>query len=160
MLLAEPVPSQQELDSLTNEVRRTQRECQQLEDKQNNHTDEKLAIYKQQAATASKKKEAKHEDVKKLETEKEALERLMTEKESEYMQQKGTKHMKRDDFKQYAVSLRGKNQKYRKMKKELEETRSELNVLMRTEEILKSRATDLDQFMEKLAQSKGVSGYA
>lgn len=67
--------------------------------------------------------------------------------------------MKRDDFKQYAVSLRGKNQKFKKMKKELEEVRSELNVLMRTEEILKSRATDLDGFMDNLAKEKGISGF-
>ncbi len=52
-----------------------------LEEKlrQTNPADDKLAIYKTQAATASKKKEQKAEELKNLETEKETLEKMMTE---------------------------------------------------------------------------------
>lgn len=54
-----------------------------LEEKlrQSNPADDKLAVYKTQAATASKKKEQKSEELKNLETEKEALEKMMTERE-------------------------------------------------------------------------------
>lgn len=54
-----------------------------LEEKlrQSNPADDKLAIYKTQAATASKKKEQKNDELKNLETEKEALEKMMTERE-------------------------------------------------------------------------------
>ncbi len=54
-----------------------------LEEKlrQTNPADDKLAIYKTQAAAASKKKEQKAEELKSLETEKETLEKMMTEKE-------------------------------------------------------------------------------
>ena len=45
------------------------------------------------------------------------------------------------------------------MKKELEEIRQELNVLSRTDQILKSRAGDLDSFMKNLERKKGISGY-
>ena len=62
--------------------------------KQTNPADDKLAIYKTQAATASKKKEQKSEELKSLETEKEALEKMMTEKEQQYILKKGTKYMK------------------------------------------------------------------
>lgn len=94
-----------------------------LEEKlrQSNPADDKLAVYKTQAATASKKKEQKSDELKNLETEKEALEKMMTEREQQYILQKGTKYMKRDDFRDYAMKLREKNKKYKVMKKELEE---------------------------------------
>lgn len=161
MLLAEPVTTQQELEAITNEVRRLQRECQVLEDKlkSSNPSEDKLAIYKTQAATASKKKEGKEEEVRTLETEKEALEKMMTEKEQEYVMAKGTKYMKRDDFRDFAMKLREKNKKFKVMKKELEEIRAELSVLTRTEDLLKSRAGDIDSFMAKLERQKGIQGY-
>jgi len=49
--------------------------------KNSNPSEDKLAIYKTQAATASKKKESKIEEARNLDTEKEALEKMMNEKE-------------------------------------------------------------------------------
>lgn len=83
----------------------------------------------------------------------------MTEKEQQYIMQKGTKYMKRDDFRDFAMKLREKNKKYKVQKKELEEIRSELNILSRTESILKSRAGDIDDFLKNLERQKGISGY-
>lgn len=68
--------------------------------------------------------------------------------------------MKRDDFKQYAANLRGKNQKYKEMKKALQEIKSEVTVLNRTKKILESRADDLSDFMENLERAKGIQGYS
>lgn len=124
-----------------------------------NPADDNLAIYKTQAAAASKRKENKLEEMQSLEKEKYALEKLMAEKEQEYVQTKGTKYMKRDDFKQYAASLRGKNQKYKKMKKQLEDIRSELTILGRTEQILKNKAEINEELMKKLEEQKGIAGY-
>ena len=107
----------------------------------------------------SKKKEAKGDEQKKLETEKFALEKLMNDKEAEYARTRGGKYMKRDDFKQYAANLRGKNAQYKQMKKVLSEIKAEVTVLARTEQILKSRAENLDEFMRDLEKKKGVSGY-
>lgn len=56
-----------------------------------------------------KKKEQKADELKKLELEKVALEKQMQEKEENYSKTKGTKYMKRDDFRQYAANLRVKN---------------------------------------------------
>lgn len=161
MLLAEPVTTQQDLEAITNEVRRLQRECMTLEDKlkSTNPAEDKLAIYKTQAATASKKKETKAEEAKRLETEKEALEKMMTEKEQEYVLTKGTKYMKRDDFRDFAMKLREKNKKYKVMKKELEEIRSELIILSKTQDILKSKAGDVDQVLKDLERKRGIQGY-
>lgn len=161
MLLNEPITTQSDIDKLANEVRRLQRECQTLEDKISSAdpADDNLAIYKTQAAAASKKKENKFEEMNQLEKEKYALEKLMADKEAEYAKTKGTKYMKRDDFKQYAASLRGKNQAYKKMKKQLEEVRAELAVLHRTEQILKGKADMTDELIKKLEDAKGISGY-
>ena len=79
-----------------------------------------------------------------------ALEKLMKEKESEYSKQKGGVYMNRDDFKQYAANLRGKNAQYKSMKKVLGEIKAEVTVLLRTENVLKSRADNLDDFMKSL----------
>jgi intraflagellar transport protein 81 len=82
----------------------------------------------------------------------------MNDKEAEYAKTRGGKYMKRDDFKQYAANLRGKNAQYKQMKKVLGEIKAEVNVLSRTESILKSRADNLDEFMKDLLKKKGLSG--
>jgi len=47
--------------------------------------------------------------MKKLEVEKQALEKQLRDKEESYQREKGQKFMKKDDFRQYAASLRVKN---------------------------------------------------
>ena len=75
-----------DLERLTNEVRKLQRECGALDEKlkKANPSDDKLTIYKTQASAVSKKKEQKLEQQKTLETEKVALEKLMNDKEQVY----------------------------------------------------------------------------
>jgi intraflagellar transport protein 81 len=75
---------------------------------------------------------------------------MMTEREQQYIMQKGTRYMKRDDFRDFAMKLREKNKKFKVMKQELEEVRSELNILSRTEDLLKQRAGDIDDFLKNL----------
>jgi intraflagellar transport protein 81 len=67
----------------------------------------------------TKKKDQKQQDIKKLEVEKQALEKTLADKEAEYSRTKGGKYMKRDDFRQYASNLRGKNNEYKQLKKTL-----------------------------------------
>ena len=100
LLLQEPMTTQSELERLTNDVKRLQKDCIMLEDKlkQNAPQDDKLAIFKSQAAMLIKKKEQKAAEMKKLEFEKQALEKTMADKENEYARTKGGKYMKRNDF--------------------------------------------------------------
>ena len=84
----------------------------------------------------------------------------MNDKEAESARTKGGKYMKRDDFKQYAANLRGKNAQYKQMKKVIGEIKGEVTVLARTEQILKSRAENLDEFMVDLEKKKGIAGYS
>lgn len=115
LLLQEPMTTQSELERLTNDVNRLKRDCTTLEDKlkQNTPQDDKLAIFKSQAAMLIKKKEQKATEMRRLETEKQGLEKTMADKESEYARTKGGKYMKRNDFRQYAENLRGKNAQYK-----------------------------------------------
>mmetsp|Transcript_109926 Transcript_109926/g.152083 ORF Transcript_109926/g.152083 Transcript_109926/m.152083 type:complete len:113 (+) Transcript_109926:1169-1507(+) len=83
----------------------------------------------------------------------------MAHKESEYTEKKGGKYMKRDDFKQYAANLRVKNNQFKETKRVLAEIKSEVTVLQRTESILKSRADNLEEFMEGIEKKQGIQGY-
>jgi hypothetical protein len=61
LLLQEPMTTQSELERLTNDVKRLQKDCMTLEEKlkQNTPVDDKLAIFKSSAAMLTKKKEQK-----------------------------------------------------------------------------------------------------
>ena len=162
MVLQEPTVTQAELERLTSDVKRLQREVQDLNSKisQNTPADDKLAIYKSQANAVSKKKDQKNEELKKIEVEKIALEKIMREKEDQYQKTRGSKYLKRDDFKQYAATLRVKNNAFKTMKKSLDEVKSEVTVLDRTKQILKERAGDIDDLMKDMEKKKGISGYS
>lgn len=121
--------------------------------------EDKLAIYRSQANAITKRREQKDEELKKLEVEKKALEQTMAQREAEYTEKKGGKYMKRDDFKQYAANLRVKNNQFKETKRVLAEIKSEVTVLQRTENILKSRADNLEEFMEGIEKKQGIQGY-
>ena len=95
-----------------------------------------------------------------MELEKIALEKQLREKEESYEKVRGSKYLKRDDFKQYAATLRVKNNNYKQMKKTLDEIKAEVTVLDRTKQILKERAGDVDDFLKGLEKQKGISGYS
>merc|ERR1712187_706428 len=94
---------------------------------------------KQQANLVAKKKEGVLKDKKGLEDEVDVLRKDLTGKEREYEQMKGHKFMKRDEFKNYAASLRDKSAKFKRLKAELSDLRSEVAVLVRTEQILQAK---------------------
>ena len=108
MILSEPQTTQAELERLTADKNRLQRDCQTLESKIVPETaNDKLSIYRTQAKGVQKKKEQKQEEIKRLEAEKIQLEKTLTEREDTYEKQKGSKYLKRDDFRQYAANLKG-----------------------------------------------------
>lgn len=162
MLLAEPTTSQSELERLTSDVKRLQREVHDLEVKiqQNAPANDNLAVYKSQANGVSKKKDQKTEEIKKLEVEKMALEKQLRDKEEVYQKEKGSKYMKRDDFRQYAANLRVKNNAHKQQRKILDEIKAEVTTLDRTKHILSDKAGDVQEVLQKLEREKGVSGFS
>lgn len=68
--------------------------------------------------------------------------------------------MKKDDFRQYAASLREKNTQHKQMIKHLEEIQAEVKILEQTREIIKSKAGNVEEFLKDLEKRKGIAGYS
>ena len=67
--------------------------------------------------------------------------------------------MTREEFKEYGVQLREKGQSYKMAKAELAGLRAESVVLHRTEQVLKGRDRNLEEFLKQQEAKAGVSGY-
>jgi len=138
--LSEPPVTKSDIDNLEEEIRAMQAEMQQMEQTINEHNqDSRLSVYKQQANLVAKKKDVVLKDQRQLEEERDSLSKELCTKEREYEQMKGHKFMKRDEFKNYAASLRDKSAKFKRLKAELSELRHEVAVLVRTEQILQAK---------------------
>ena len=162
-LLNEPVVTQQDIDSLSNDIRTLQREVQLLEDKANhakNPEDDKLSVYKQQAAAISKKKEKEIEKLQALEQEERKLEKKMNLKEKEYESKKGgSKFIGRDELTKYAQVLKVKKTNFELLKGQLKDIRNELTVVTRTEKILKTKAEEETKIMMAIEREHGIEGF-
>jgi len=159
--LSDPPVTKMDIDSLEGEIQAMQSEIQALEEKINEQNQEsRLAVYKQQANLVAKKKEAVLKDKKNLEEERDNLSKELSMKEREYEQMKGHKFMKRDEFKNYAASLRDKSAKFKRLKAELSELRHEVAVLVRTEQLLQAKdptpagLRETEQMLEKASVEK------
>mmetsp|Transcript_28444 Transcript_28444/g.60322 ORF Transcript_28444/g.60322 Transcript_28444/m.60322 type:complete len:675 (-) Transcript_28444:159-2183(-) len=129
-----------DIDNLEGEIGSMQAEIAALEQKINEQNqDSRLSVYKQQANLVAKKKETVLKEKKQLEEERDVKNKELTMKEREYEQMKGHKFMKRDEFKNYAASLRDKSAKFKRLKAELSELRHEVAVLVSTEQMLKAK---------------------
>lgn len=162
-ILNEPVVTQNDLDDLTNDVRVLQKEVQLLEEKANNSKnpgDDKLSVYKQQAAAISKKKEKELEKLKNLEQEASKIEKKMNAKEKEYQAKKGgDKFVSRDELSKYAQQLKVKKANYELLKSQLKDIRNELSIVTRTEALLKSKAEEERKIMMAIEKEHGIEGF-
>lgn len=162
MILSEPPVTQSELEKLTQDVKKLQKDTSTLEEKAKKMTEgtaDKLAIYKSQANAAAKKREKAQEEVTKYEEEVRALEKSLENKEKEYAKAKGTKFMKHDDFKQLAAGLRGKQTQYKKMREVIKEIEAELTILQNTERILRTRSDEIIVQMKAIEVQTGAIGF-
>uniref|UniRef100_A0A7S3SKN9 IFT81 calponin homology domain-containing protein n=1 Tax=Strombidinopsis acuminata TaxID=141414 RepID=A0A7S3SKN9_9SPIT len=138
--LSDPPVTKGDIDGLEEEIGQMQAEIQALEQKINEQNqDSRLSVYKQQASIVARKKELVLKDQKTLVEERDQLSAELSQKERDYEQMKGHKFMKRDEFKNYAASLRDKSAKFKRLKAELSELRHEVAVLVRTEQILQAK---------------------
>ncbi len=135
--------------SLTQEVAAAQRAA----------GDDKLAMFRQQGALVAKKLAQRDEAVEVASREAEALARELEARESKLSELSGPKFMRREEFRAYAAQLRNKTSHFKQLKQELGDLRQETVVLARTETLLRGRAGDLDTFLRRLEERKGVAGY-
>mmetsp|Transcript_11256 Transcript_11256/g.10886 ORF Transcript_11256/g.10886 Transcript_11256/m.10886 type:complete len:562 (+) Transcript_11256:46-1731(+) len=123
----------------------------------------KLVVFKQASTIALKKMRDKEDEVEKVTEEKRRIAKHTEDKENELRSQgkmgsKGGK-MGKKDLEKYGATVMEKIVKYKKMKDELSLLRGELVILQRTEQILKSRDNNLDDFLQELERKKGIEGY-
>merc|ERR1711865_1138573 len=155
--------SEQEVDDLRSMESQLSREIdqlnQQIQQAQKEGGDSKLAMFRLQAQLINKKvskKEAAFDEAKALWAK---LLQEIEEKDALMSELQGPKFMKRDEFKNFATKLRNKTNQYKKMKAELAEIRAETVVLNRTEQLLRGRDTNLNDFLAKQEAKAGVQGY-
>ncbi|KAH9369957.1 hypothetical protein HPB48_001834 [Haemaphysalis longicornis] len=159
---AEPSMGQQELGRLKAKVQSENQEINALyEQKMRNQesADDKLTLFRQQAAVIARKKEAAAETLNELRLQVSQLEAQLQEKQSQLAAANGEQVLVGDEFKKYVNALRGKSSQYKQQRQELAELRAETGVLARTQEILAAKQRDLAQSLEALEERHGVRGY-
>ncbi|XP_059379171.1 intraflagellar transport protein 81 homolog isoform X1 [Carassius carassius] len=160
---SEPAMGQAELRELEDKIRETNTEINQLIEKRmmrNDPMDDKLSLFRQQAAIIVRKKEAKVEELQEAREELAAVERELNMKSSQAREQGGVELIRGDEFKRYVAKMRGKSSAYKKKRQKIAELKVEYGVLQRTEEILRERHTAGQQQLQSLEAQQGISGYS
>lgn len=120
---------------------------------------EKLVMFRQASSVAYTKLCDRESEVSRLTEDKTKLKRQIEDKERELeMQgkQNGNKMSIKKDIKKYGAQVREKIDTYKRMREEIASLRAELVVVQRTEQILKSRDKNLEEFLTELERKKGV----
>jgi intraflagellar transport protein 81 len=163
-MLAEPAKSEAALSELRSRIGSLEAAVSQLSSSvagiQRASGDDKLAMFRQQSALVAKKLAQREEALEALSREAEAVGREVEAREAKLSELSGPKYMKREEFKAYAAALRSKTSQFKSLKAALSEVRQETVVLARTEALLKARAGDMDAFLRKLEERKGIGGYS
>lgn len=126
----------------------------------------KLVISRQACFTVQKKYRDLEDETNRLQDEIKRMTKQIEEREMEMRaamrggngSQGGNKITKKE-LKRYGQVVKEKIEVYKKMREDLGAYRAELVVLQRTEQILKSRDANLEQFLVDLERQKGVEGY-
>ncbi|EER13145.1 merozoite surface protein, putative [Perkinsus marinus ATCC 50983] len=118
-----------------------------------------LQVYRQQAQLVAKKHEALSTKVEAMEIERNAAALELEQLESKYEQQMGHRYLRREDFKEYAVTLREKTRKFKSAKSEMQSLRSEGSILKRTEQLLKEKLEDSKRRLRTVEEEYGVVGH-
>ncbi|XP_051509708.1 intraflagellar transport protein 81 homolog [Myxocyprinus asiaticus] len=160
---SEPAMGHSELRELEDKIRETNTALNQLIEKRmmrNDPMDDKLSLFRQQAAIIVRKKETKVEELQDAREELAAIERELNMKSSQTRERGGTELIRGDEFKRYVAKMRGKSSTYKKKRQEIAELKMEYGVLQRTEEILRERHTAGQQQLQSLEAQQGISGYS
>ncbi|XP_043230234.1 intraflagellar transport protein 81 homolog [Amphibalanus amphitrite] len=122
-------------------------------------SDDKLGMFRQQAAIVAKKKEAAAEKLQEMQQQLQQIKDDLAEKRAQLEEQGGAEGTVRgDDFKQYVHQLRGKSAVYKKKRLEVGELRAEFGVLSRTLEILKGKDAIISNMVAEMERERGVTG--
>uniref|UniRef100_A0A672NHK1 Intraflagellar transport protein 81 homolog n=1 Tax=Sinocyclocheilus grahami TaxID=75366 RepID=A0A672NHK1_SINGR len=163
LYLKTPVPESLTLCKHGSWIRETNTEINHLIEKRmmrNDPMDDKLSLFRQQAAIIVRKKETKVEELQEAREELAAVERELNMKSSQARERGGAELIRGDEFKRYVAKMRGKSSTYKKKRQEIAELKVEYGVLQRTQEILRERHTAGQQQLQSLEAQRGILGYS
>jgi intraflagellar transport protein 81 len=134
-------------------------------------SDSKVTFIRDRLAAVEKKREKLLESIAELEDEKSSAEADLKKAQAEFKQLTqsteeatlpgGQARPKTEaQMKEYMNDLNRKTQKYKSLKAELESERTEIQILQRTEEILRSRDQNLAEFTAQQEKRLGVVGFS
>lgn len=161
-VLSEPILSDADLDGVREQIEDANMEIERMREEKMPGKDpawDKLVLFRQQASIISRKREAAVEEYKALMDEVAAGEEELQSKREQLKDFDGGIVLREDEFKRYVGKLRVMNAEFKKKKAELSALKAEYGVLVRTDEILKSKDTNTDELIELLEKKKGVHGY-
>ena len=163
-VVTEPITSDADLDTLREQIEEANAELSQLMEKHMPGSDpvqDKLTLFRQQAAIISRKKQAEAENYKSALDELASVKSELQEREAQmsaHMKGRG-EVVREEEFKKMVAKLRPIHKTYQRKKGELSLLKAESGVLARTEEILKSRDENMQELVALLEEKKGVRGY-
>lgn len=119
----------------------------------------KLVVFRQASSMARKKMKEREDEVTTLMDEKNRIKRQVEDKENQLKAQGKNNRVGKMDIKKYGAVVREKIETYKKMREELSALRNEVVILQRTEQILKNRVQNLEDFLKEQERRKGIEGY-
>jgi len=158
----EPAMGQTELDVLNNQMKDMSLEINKLVEERmvgNDPMDDKLSVFRQQAAVIANKKNSAAESLQEAMDEFNGAENELKERKGQLKGSDDVQMLKGEEFKRYVNKLRGKSTVYKKKRMELSELQAEVGVLSRTEELLKSQEQQAQAYLSNLEAAHGVSGF-
>ena len=127
--------TQADLTELKRKLKDVNSETKEISDKKNVSSDpmeDKLTLFRQQAAIIARKKESTAERLSDARAALAGAEEEVREKKTQVGSFAGETILKGEDFKRYVTGLRNKSNEYKEKKQDLSELKSEYGVLART----------------------------
>eukprot|EP00095_Tigriopus_kingsejongensis_P009877 maker-scaffold1136_size60149-snap-gene-0.10 protein:Tk09877 transcript:maker-scaffold1136_size60149-snap-gene-0.10-mRNA-1 annotation:"predicted protein" len=134
-------------------------EIQRNRNVQGDPMEDKLTLFRQQAAIIHRKKDNTGEKLNETRSEVQTLEEDLQEKRGHVQNQSEEVVLKGDDFKRYVTGLREKSTVYKQKRAVVSDLRAEYGILSRSYEILSSRLNNIQEHLSKVEKDQGISGY-
>ena len=161
-VIAQPALGQDDIKALKEKIKNVQDEVEEITKRRNVTNDpmeDKLTLFRQQAAIIARKKESTAEKLNDFRNDLAGLEEEVKDKRANLDSMVGETVLRGDDFKRYVSGLRTKSTVYKNKRAELNDLRAEYGVLSRTVDILKSKESQMKQSLASMEAEKGVSGF-
>ncbi|KAJ3072165.1 Intraflagellar transport protein 81 [Podochytrium sp. JEL0797] len=161
-VINEPALREVDFENMDQEVKMLNEETVRLAEKKllkANSGDDKLSLFRQQAAIIARKKEGTAQRLNSLTEEVMRLSDELDKRRDQHRGGPGGRALKGDDLKKYVGELRIKSNLYKQKRADLSETQTEHGILQRTHQILSNREETMLSSLNEMERRTGVQGY-